>query len=126
MKNRKKLFEMLANVCFLLVIAIYFFEPSSRSVSSYFMLASMGMIFVTKLYERQGKTLKSVDELEKQILLEIFSLSYNSILIIVIIIGILGFIFYHDSPVFMSLVLVYFLGVFVERVVEVLIRKKYQ
>ena len=125
-KIKKKIFGDISIVLFFFVVAIYFFEPSSRSISSYFMLSFWGWWFANRVFSRQNQTLKSVDELEKQILLEIYSWSYNSILAILILIGILGFLFYHDSVVFFVLVTVYVFSAIIERVVEIVIRKKYE
>jgi hypothetical protein len=126
MKNKKKLFQDISLALFFIVVAIYFFEPSSRSISSYFMLLFMGWHLAYRVFSRQNQTLKSVDELEKQILLEIYSWSYNSILTILILIGMLGFILYHNSVVFFVLVTIYFFSAIIERIIETVIRKKYQ
>ena len=126
MKNRGKQYPFLANIFFFLAILIYFFEPSSRSIGSYVVLSFMGYTIAQKIYKRQHLDLKTVDELENRIQLEIYTLSYNSLLATVVIIGIIGFLFYHDSPVFKTLAIIYFFGVFFERVVETIIRRKYQ
>lgn len=126
MKNKKKLFQDISLVLFFFVVAIYFFEPSSRSISSYFMLLFIGWHLAYRVFSRQNQTLKSVDELEKQILLEIYSWSYNSILALLILIGTLGFIFYHESVVFFVLVIVYVFSAIIERAAEIVIRKKYE
>ena len=126
MKNKKKLLQDISLALFSFVVAIYFFEPSSRSISSYVMLLFMGWHLAYRVFRRQNQTLKSVDELEKQILLEIYSLTYNSILAILILIGMLGFIFYHNSIVFFVLVTIYFFSAIIERIIETVIRKKYQ
>jgi len=124
--NKKKIFQDISLVLFFFVVAIYFFEPSSRSISSYFMLLFIGWHLASRVYVRQNQTLKSVDELEKQILLEIYSWSYNSILTILILVGTLGFIIYHYSVIFFVLVTIYFFSAIIEKVVEIVIRKKYE
>ncbi len=126
MKNKKKLFQDISLALFFFVVAIYFFEPSSRSISSYFMLLFIGWHLAYRVFSRLNQTLKSVDELEKQILLEIYSWSYNSILTILIFIGMLGLIFYHNSIVFFVLIAIYFFSAIIERIIETVIRKKYQ
>lgn len=125
-KNKKKIFQDINLTLFFFVVAIYFFEPSSRSIYSYFMLLLWGWHLASRVFVRQNQTLKSVDELEKQILLEIYSWSYNSILTILILIGMLGFIFYHNSIVFFVLITIYFFSAIIERIIETVIRKKYQ
>ena len=125
-KTKKKLFGDISIILFSCVVAIYFFEPSSRSISSYFMLSFWGWWFANRVFKRQNQSLKSVDELENKILLEIYSWSYNSILAILILIGIVGFIFYHDSVIFFVLVTIYVFSAIIERVVEIVIRKKYE
>ena len=125
-KAKEKLFGDISIILFFFVVAIYFFEPSSRSISSYFMLPFWGWWFANRVFRRQNQTLKSVDELENKILLEIYSWSYNSILAILILSGIIGLIFYHDSVIFFVLVTIYVFSAIIERVVELVIRKKYE